>query len=185
MPPLSVLTAPFSAYMGRVDSHKNAEVRSVLTPLVELAQRFRVAVLGITHFTKSGGKERTPAIYRAMGSLASIAAARAGWAIVKDQADPGRRLMLPIKNNLASDVGGLASSCPAVACPERQPALLWRDEGWILLRQPARRAAGAGVVYHRRVCRRPGLRAKRSPACGVFSLHMRPTVSWSPPRPWP
>jgi hypothetical protein len=58
-----------------------------------------------------------------MGSLAFAAAARAAWAVSKDKDDPRRRLLLPIKNNLAPDTGGLAyrieplgvDGCPVVA----------------------------------------------------------------------
>jgi putative DNA primase/helicase len=100
-----VVVDPVAAYLGSVDSHKNSEVRGLLAPLAELAGRHRVAVLSVTHLTKSGG---TKAVYRAMGSLAFAAAARAVWAIVKDQSDSQRRLFLPAKLNLAQDPDGLA-----------------------------------------------------------------------------
>ena len=101
-----VVIDPISAFCGSTDSHKNSDVRGLLAPLSELAQRRRVAVIGINHLNKSaaGG----PAIYRTMGSLAFVAAARAAWAVVKDQQDAGKRLFLPIKNNLAADVAGLS-----------------------------------------------------------------------------
>ncbi|MCB9845306.1 MAG: AAA family ATPase [Phycisphaeraceae bacterium] len=111
-----VVIDPVTAYLGGVDSHKNAEIRGLLAPLGELAMRHRVAVVAVTHLNKAGGG---PAIYRAMGSLAFAAAARAAWAVSKDRADPMRRLLLPIKNNLAPDAGGLAyridGAGPAVA----------------------------------------------------------------------
>ncbi|MBA3313703.1 MAG: hypothetical protein M3552_02020 [Planctomycetota bacterium] len=59
----------------------------------------------VAHLNKAAGGK---AIYRAMGSLAYIAAARVGWLVAKDRDDPTRRLLLPVKNNLAEDVGGLA-----------------------------------------------------------------------------
>lgn len=115
-----VVIDPVTAYLGGVDSHKNAEIRGLLAPLAELAARYGVAVVAVTHLNKSGGG---PAIYRAMGSLAFTAAARAAWAVSKDKDDPARRLVLPIKNNLAPDAGGLAyriegrgaGDCPVVA----------------------------------------------------------------------
>jgi len=100
-----VIIDPIDAYCDRVDSHKNAEVRALLAPLAELVGRHRVAIVAVTHLSKTGG---TKAIYRAMGSLAFTAAARAVWAIVKDTADPQRRLFLPAKLNLARDPDGLA-----------------------------------------------------------------------------
>jgi hypothetical protein len=115
-----VVIDPVTAYLGGVDSHKNAEIRGLLAPLGAIAERHRVAVVAVTHLNKSGGG---PAIYRAMGSLAFAAAARAAWAVSKDKDDPRRRLLLPIKNNIAPDTGGLAyrieplgvDGCPAVA----------------------------------------------------------------------
>jgi hypothetical protein len=111
---------PITAYLGGVDSHKNAEIRGLLAPLGDLAARHRVAVVAVTHLNKSG---TGPAIYRAMGSLAFAAAARAAWGVAKDRDDPRRRLLLPIKNNIAPDTGGLAytiepvgvGGCPVVA----------------------------------------------------------------------
>ena len=100
-----VVIDPVTAYLGGTDSHNNADVRRVLAPLAALAAKYQVAVVAVTHLNKSGVG---PAIYRAMGSLAFTAAARAAWGVVKDKADNERRLFLPIKNNLASDTGGLA-----------------------------------------------------------------------------
>lgn len=111
---------PISAYMGKVDSHKNAEVRNVLAPLAELAADLRVAVLAVTHLRKGEGA----AIYRTMGSLAFVAAARACWIVADDPADRRRRLMLPTKNNLAPDVQGLAFRIEPHGANER-PAVCW------------------------------------------------------------
>jgi 5S rRNA maturation endonuclease (ribonuclease M5) len=115
-----VVIDPVTAYLGGVDSHKNAEIRGLLAPLGAIAERYGVAIVAVTHLNKSGGG---PAIYRAMGSLAFAAAARAAWAVSKDRDDPRRRLLLPIKNNIAPDTGGLAyriepmgvDGCPVVA----------------------------------------------------------------------
>ena len=99
-----VVIDPVSAYLGGKDSYKDSEVRALLHPLSELAARHRVAVVAVTHLRKAGGS----AMYRAMGSLAFVAAARAAWGVSKDKQDPQRRLMVPLKNNLAADVSGLA-----------------------------------------------------------------------------
>ena len=66
---------PLSSYMGAVDSHKNTDVRSVLEAVGEMAARHRVAILGITHFSKGAGQR---AINAFIGSVAFIAAARRG-----------------------------------------------------------------------------------------------------------
>lgn len=103
-----VVIDPISAYLpgGRFDSHRNSDVRALLAPLAALATRRKVAVVCVTHLRKGEGQ----AIYRAMGSLAFIAAARAAWVVARDQNDPTglRRLFLPLKANLAPDTNGLA-----------------------------------------------------------------------------
>jgi hypothetical protein len=100
-----VIIDPVSAFYGATDDCRNSEVRGLMAPLAELAARHRVAVLLVTHLNKSGmGK----ALYRFTGSLGLIAAARAGWLIVRDKDDPARRLMLSVKCNLAPDPSGLA-----------------------------------------------------------------------------
>ncbi len=99
-----VIIDPISAYLGRAAENANAEVRSLLGPLAMLAAERRLAIVVVTHLRKEEGA----AMYRTMGSLAFIAAARSAWIICKDPFNPRRRLLLPVKNNLASDTGGLA-----------------------------------------------------------------------------
>ena len=89
---------PLAAYLGdKIDSHSNTQVRSVLGPLSELAERYRVALLGITHLAKSEAK----AINRVIGSIAFVAAARSCWLVAADKDSEDKRLFLPVKNNLA------------------------------------------------------------------------------------
>lgn len=103
-----IIIDPISAYLGgRTDSHKDADVRRVLSPLADLAAKHRLAILAISHLNKRPG---VSVVYRAMGSLAFVAAARAVWAVAKDKDDEARRLVLPVKVNLARDPTGLAYS---------------------------------------------------------------------------
>lgn len=96
---------PISSYMGPIDSHKNTDVRSVLEAVGEMAERRHAAIVGITHFNKNLGQR---AINAFLGSIAFIAAARAAFAVMKDEDDETRRLFLPVKNNLAPPGPGLA-----------------------------------------------------------------------------
>jgi putative DNA primase/helicase len=87
------------------DSHKNAEVRRSLAPLVELAQNRNCAVLGISHFSK-GTQGRDPT-ERVTGSLAFGALARVVFAVAKiPDHEGGGRILVRSKNNLGPDTGG-------------------------------------------------------------------------------
>jgi putative DNA primase/helicase len=103
-----VIIDPVTAYMGKIDSHKNTEVRGVLAPLGELAQECNVAIVSITHFTKGTGSASSKAIDRIIGSVAFIAAPRIGFTVIADPDDPNRRLLLHVKNNISRPPQGLA-----------------------------------------------------------------------------
>jgi KaiC/GvpD/RAD55 family RecA-like ATPase len=100
-----VIIDPITAYLGTTDSHKNAEIRALLSPLAELAGRYGAAVVAVSHFNKNANTE---ALMRVTGSLAFVAAARAAYVVAKDPEHEARRLFLPLKNNLGNDQTGLA-----------------------------------------------------------------------------
>ena len=103
-----VVVDPVSSYLGKTDSHKNSEVRSVLEPLSEMAERMRVAILSITHFSKAGANNTTKALHRFIGSIAFTGAPRAAFAVIEDAEQEGRQLLLHAKNNIAKAPQGLA-----------------------------------------------------------------------------
>jgi putative DNA primase/helicase len=119
-----VIIDPITAYLGKTDSNKNAEIRGLIAPLAALAIKHNVAIICITHLNKSANG---PAIYRAIGSIAFAAAARTVWAVTKDTGNPRRRLMLPAKNNLALDVFGLAYTI-APNGPGGAPIVEWEAD---------------------------------------------------------
>ena len=89
------------------DSHKNAEVRRGLAPLVDLAARLDAALVGITHYSK-GTQGREP-LERVSGSLAFGALARVVFGTVRQQAEEGepqRMLLARCKSNIGPDGGG-------------------------------------------------------------------------------
>ncbi len=87
------------------DSHKNAETRRGLQPLVDLAGSMRCALLGITHFSK-GTVGREP-VERLTGSLAFGALARVVLVAAKHQTeDDQQRLFCRAKSNNGPDGGG-------------------------------------------------------------------------------
>lgn len=104
---LLVIDPVVSAISG--DSHKNAEVRRGLQPLVDLAANLGCAVIGITHFSK-GTSGRDP-LERITGSLAFGALARVVLVTAKQEADndrPARSVLLRAKCNIGPDGGGFA-----------------------------------------------------------------------------
>ena len=104
-----VVVDPVSSYLGKTDSHKNSEVRGVLEPLSEMAERTRVAVLTITHFSKTGASNTTKALHRFIGSIAFTGAPRTAFAVIEDaESEGGRYLFLHAKNNLTAPAQGLA-----------------------------------------------------------------------------
>jgi energy-coupling factor transporter ATP-binding protein EcfA2 len=83
------------------DSHKNAETRRGLAPLVEFAHELGAAVIGVTHFSKgTAGKEP---LDRVTGSLAFGALARLVFGASKRSDDAEARLFARIKSNLGPD----------------------------------------------------------------------------------
>ncbi|TKB75256.1 MAG: AAA family ATPase [Nitrospira sp.] len=90
---------PLTAYLGRTDAHKEAEVRALLAPFADLAARERVAVVAVMHLNKS---QSAGLLNRTIGSIGFVAAARAVFGIGRDPSDEARCLLVPIKSNVAA-----------------------------------------------------------------------------------
>ncbi len=101
---LLIVDPVVSAIAG--DSHKNAEVRRDLQPLVDLCGRLGAAVIGITHLSKSGAGG-DPAT-RVIGSVAFTAVARVVMLAAKVKGEEGqdRRILARGKSNIGPDDGG-------------------------------------------------------------------------------
>lgn len=103
---LLIIDPIVSAITG--DSHKNAEVRRGLQPLVDLAASMNFALLGITHLSK-GTSGRDP-VERLNGSLAFGALARVVMIAAKHENKNGKetsvRIFLRAKSNIGPDDGG-------------------------------------------------------------------------------
>lgn len=102
---LLVLDPLLSRLHHRLDSHRDAEVRRALEPLVRLADRSGAAVIGIMHFRKGAGDP----LELVMASRAFTAVARAVLVVARDPDHPDRRYLGQPKNNLGpSDLPTLA-----------------------------------------------------------------------------
>jgi hypothetical protein len=90
---------PIQAFLGsKVDMWRANEIRNVLAGLVDLADRYRCAVLCIRHLSKD---ETRKALYRGLGSIDFAAAARSILLAGLDPRNPNRRAMAHLKSNLA------------------------------------------------------------------------------------
>jgi putative DNA primase/helicase len=99
-----VIFDPITSYLGKVDSHNNSDVRSVLDPVNEFASRTRVVVVANNHFSKGAGTANA----RVIGSVAFVNAARAAFIVTPDEADETRMLLIPSKSNIGPLSTGLA-----------------------------------------------------------------------------
>ena len=79
----------------------------MLAPLAALAERAPVAIEGVMHLGK--GAQR-PALYRALGSVAFVAAARIVLAVAPHPDDETRRVLAPVKANVCAPSAVLSFS---------------------------------------------------------------------------
>lgn len=125
---LMIVDPIVSAVAG--DSHKNAEVRRGLQPLVEFAERIDCALIGVTHFTKfTQGKDP---LERLTGSLGFGAVARVvlGTAQRKEE-EGGGRVLVRVKNNLGPDGGGFVYEVRQVVLPGSASPIVASRVEWV------------------------------------------------------
>lgn len=124
---------PIISRLGDLDTHRDSEVRQALEPLVAVAARTHMAVLGLIHHNKSGAADPVQAV---MGSTAFSAVARSVHTVVPDPDDDSGKLRLfgTPKNNLGrSDLPTLAFSVESHAVDTEEGTawtgrINWRGE---------------------------------------------------------
>lgn len=109
---LLILDPIVSAVSG--DSHKNAEVRRGLQPVIDFASSLDCAVIGISHYSK-GTQGRDP-VERVTGSVAYGALARVVLGTAKGKPGEKRRLVRA-KSNCGPDGGGFEYELLQVPVP--------------------------------------------------------------------
>ncbi len=88
------------AYLpGKVDSHRDQDIRSVLSELAALAERTGCCILLLRHLNKATGGNP---LYRGGGSIGIVGAARAAMLAATDPDDDNRRVLAVTKSNLAA-----------------------------------------------------------------------------------
>jgi hypothetical protein len=97
--PRIIVIDPPANFLGKIDEHKNAEVRSVLKLLCAWLEKHKVACIFIMHINKAVGKGMD-AVERIVGSVAWGTSARITLAFTKDPNTAGQLLFGGTKNNL-------------------------------------------------------------------------------------
>jgi DNA repair protein RadA/Sms len=96
---------PLQAFLGaKIDMHRANEVRPILSKIGAVAERTGCAIVIIGHMNKGGGK----GLYRSLGTIDIVAAARSVLLLGKDPNDSDIRAVVPIKASLAPE--GIAVS---------------------------------------------------------------------------
>ena len=102
---LAVIDSLSAFLSGDVDSHKNQGVRRALAPLAKLAEETGAALLVVRHLNKGNGGNP---LYRGGGSTGIVGAARSAFLVAKHPQDERRRVLAPVKSNLAKPAPSLA-----------------------------------------------------------------------------
>jgi hypothetical protein len=130
---------------AKLDTHKDAEVRQALEPLVALADRCNIALLGLIHLNKSLS---TDPLTMLMASRAFAAVARGVLFVTVDPEDESVRILGQPKNNLGrTDLPALTFTIQGETVaeteegPVRTGRLLWLGESERTLNDVLRSAA--------------------------------------------
>ena len=105
-----VIIDPIDAYLdfgAAGDSHRNGDVRARLMGLAVVAEETGATIVMIRHWRKGGGVH---ALYRAAGSIAYSAIARAIISVAPDPTDPSRRIACWSKQSDAPEPSSIAFS---------------------------------------------------------------------------
>ena len=110
-----VIIDPLLTYVdGQRDSHKDADMKRALTPLVVVAKETGAAIVCLRHLNKSRGS----ALRAGMGSMGIIGTARVGLIVGTDPQDQSRCVLAVHKANIAPDQQtSLAYSIEGVELP--------------------------------------------------------------------
>jgi putative DNA primase/helicase len=103
--PRLVMVDPTNACLSSTDVYRFnpnsvTQVRALLRQYEDLADQHRVAMVFLTHFTKSN---RGSVLSRVTGSFAFVAAARSVFTVERKHDDTAQRVFAPAKNNLGPE----------------------------------------------------------------------------------
>lgn len=90
---------------GKVDSHRDQDIRAVLSRLTAVGDETGATFVLLRHLNKAAGGSP---MYRGGGSIGIVGAARAGFLVARDPDDPDLRVLACIKSNLAREPESLS-----------------------------------------------------------------------------
>lgn len=95
-----VIIDPLNNFLDSVDSYKDTDVRSVLAPLMKIAEKHKVAVVCLRHLNKDTDQK---GLYRGLGSVGFAAISRFVYLLGKLHSSPSTRALLCLKTNVAEE----------------------------------------------------------------------------------
>lgn len=120
---LVILDPLLSRLDSKLDTHKDAEVRLALEPLVALAHATNISVLGLIHVNKTASNDPLTLL---MGSRAFVAVARSVLFVMTDPDDEATRLLGQAKNNLGrTDLPTLTFRIEGAQVAETEEGPVW------------------------------------------------------------
>jgi hypothetical protein len=156
-----IIIDSMSAYLGvgKIDGRSATDVRSILTPLKEMAEELHVAVIGIAHFNKKDDVKS--ALLRVSDSIAYVAAARHVYAVLDDPEDKNNKLFVKAKNNLARDTKALrygmgvkiVGQDPRIGVDIEAPFIIWHPQHVEVTANEVMQAAAGQSAYAKREAR--------------------------------
>ena len=96
---------PLSAYLGKADSHKDAEVRAVLTPFAKFAADSGIMVIVLLHLNKVVGRSAGD---RIAGAPAFLQIPRTFHMALTDPEDPDLHILQTMRKNITRSSGGIS-----------------------------------------------------------------------------
>jgi hypothetical protein len=117
-----VVFDPITTFLAGLHTHDETAVRAALAPLNRIAERHKIAIIGVGHLNKDEAK---CALYRLSGSIAFVAVARTVWLVKHDKDEgAGRRFFSPLKHNILKDPTTLSFK---ITGPLGRPVVEWDD----------------------------------------------------------
>lgn len=117
-----VVIDPIFAYMdGAVDSHRDQDVRLVLSALKDIAEETDSCILMVRHYNKTpGGK----LLHKGSGSIGIVAGVRTALGLVQHPSSESRKILGVAKTNLGKKPPDLVYRLDADG-PDSPPRIIW------------------------------------------------------------